>query len=145
TFVTGSEHDTNASGSTSLVQQFQFGSASVHYDRSVAVAGGLGGPTENQTVGGTLRMLLQRDLTVDFSPAYTMTKSIGNAGIDVKALTVVVRAAYQVTPWLSALASYNFFRQRTENSLTAAGLVVNDVDQNRVFLGLQFGYPIRSE
>ena len=88
-------------------------------------------------------MLLERDLTVDFSPTYTMTKSIGHGGIDVRALTVVFRAAYQVTPWLSALASYNFFRQRTDTALTAGGLVVNDVDQNRVFLGLQFGYPIR--
>ena len=146
TFVSGSEDQVSGAGTASLTQRLPFGSAALNYDRSIAVAGGLGGPTENQSVGGVLRVVtLAQGLALDLAPTYTIAKSVGNERIDVKALRLVLRAAYQVTPWLGLLASYNFFQQRTETTTTAAGLTVNDVDQNRVFLGLQFGFPIRRE
>src|SRR5256712_279824 len=40
--------------SASLQQRFQFGSASVEYQRAVATAGGLGGTTNNDSVAGLL-------------------------------------------------------------------------------------------
>jgi len=63
----------------------------------------------------------------------------------VRAFRLVLRANYQITPWMGLLTSYNFFHQRTDTTTTAAGLTVNDVDQNRVFLGLQFGFPIKRD
>ena len=146
TFTTGSENQVSGAGTVSLTQRLAFGSASLSYDRNIAVAGGLGGPTENQSIAGAVRVTtLAQGLALDLAPAYTISKSIGRENIDVKALRVVLRAAYQVTPWLGLLASYNFFQQHTETTVTASGLTVNDVDQNRVFLGLQFGFPIRRD
>ncbi len=146
TFTTGSENQVSGAGTVSLTQRLAFGSASLSYDRSIAVAGGLGGPTENQSIAGAVRVTtLAQGLALDLAPTYTISKSIGRENIDVKALRVVLRAAYQVTPWLGLLASYNFFQQHTETTVTASGLTVNDVDQNRVFLGLQFGFPIRRD
>jgi len=146
TFITGSEDKVSGAGTVSLTQRLAFGSASAFYDRSIAVAGGLGGPTENQSVGGVLRVTtLAQGLTLDLAPTYTTSNSVGQGRIDVNALRVVARANYQVTPWMGLLVSYNFFQQHTESALTATGLTVNDVDQNRVFLGLQFGFPIRKD
>src|SRR5712691_764264 len=146
TFVSGSEDRVSGSGTASLVQRLEFGSASLTYDRSIAVAGGLGGPTENQSVSAALRVTtIARGLTLEFSPSYTTAPSVGSQSIDVRAVRLVLRAAYQITPWMGLLTSYNFFRQRTDTTTTAAGLTVNDVDQNRVFLGLQFGFPIKRD
>jgi len=146
TFTTGSADHVSGAGTVSLTQRLEFGSASLSYDRSIAVAGGLGGPTENQTISGVVRVTtLAQGLSLDLAPAYTISKSIGGDNIDVKALRVVLRAAYQVTPWLGLLASYNFFQQRTENASTTTGLTVSDVDQNRAFVSLQFGFPIRRD
>jgi hypothetical protein len=50
-----------------------------------------------------------------------------------------------VTAWLTAVAAYNFFKQRGGGSTTAGDPGTVDVDQNRVFVGLQFGYPLRFE
>ena len=147
TFTTGGEDQVSGAGTASLTQRLAFGSASLSYDRSIAVAGGLGGPTENQSVAGVVRVTtLAQGLAVDLAPTYTISKSIGTKdNIDVKALRVVLRVAYQVTPWLGLLASYNFFQQRTETASTTTGLTVADVDQNRAFLSLQFGFPIRRD
>jgi len=146
TFISGREDTITASGSATLTQRLSFGSASLSYNRDVAVAGGLGGPTENQVIAGVLRVTtLARGLAVDLAPSYTMSKSVGNEGIDVKSLTVILRAGYQITSWLTGIASYNFFHQRSDTTVTTNGVTVTDVDQNRVFLGLQFGYPIRRD
>ncbi|PYO02297.1 MAG: hypothetical protein DMD91_04630 [Candidatus Rokuibacteriota bacterium] len=146
TFVTGSDNRVSGSGTASLVQRLEFGSASLTYDRSITVAGGLGGPTENQTVGAAVRVTtLVKGLALEFAPSYTTATSVGSEGIDVRAFRLVLRANYQITPWMGLLTSYNFFHQRTDTTTTAAGLTVNDVDQNRVFLGLQFGFPIKRD
>jgi hypothetical protein len=48
------------------------------------------------------------------------------------------------TAWMAALAGYTFHHQRSSSSVTtgAGTVAATDVDQNRVFLGIQFGYPI---
>ena len=48
-----------------------------------------------------------------------------------------LNAAYQVARYISVFGTYTFYRQRNESSSANAA----DVDQNRVFIGLQFGYP----
>jgi hypothetical protein len=47
----------------------------------------------------------------------------------------------EFTPWLAAVAGYRFFQQRSDT--TSTSLLTNDVDQNRVFFGVQFGTPIK--
>jgi hypothetical protein len=46
---------------------------------------------------------------------------------------------------MSLLGGYQFFHQRSDSTTqTAIGTAIaNDADQNRVFFGVQFGYPIR--
>jgi hypothetical protein len=52
-------------------------------------------------------------------------------------------ATYRFTAWVAAVARYQFFRQRTDGViLSRTGQVqAEDADQNRIFVGLQFGYP----
>jgi hypothetical protein len=70
--------------------------------------------------------------------------STGNR-VDVQSFTAALQATYRITPWLSLIGGYQFFRQRSDSAaLTNAGTTIaNDADQNRVFFGVQFGYPIR--
>ena len=46
--------------------------------------------------------------------------------------------------WLAAVASYQFYQQRSDSTVrsSAGRLIAEDADQNRLFVGLQFGYPI---
>ena len=43
------------------------------------------------------------------------------------------------------VAGYQFFHQRSDSTAvtTSGAPFANDADQNRLFVGLQFGYPIR--
>jgi hypothetical protein len=61
-------------------------------------------------------------------------------------LNIGLQASYQLTAWLTALGAYSFFDQRTGAVGTAAAgssAAASHVYQNRIFLGLQFGYPVR--
>jgi hypothetical protein len=42
------------------------------------------------------------------------------------------------------VARYQFFHQRTDSELRdrSGNLIAADADQNRILIGLQFGYPI---
>jgi hypothetical protein len=127
-----------------LTEQFVWGAASLSFTRIVGTAGGLGGTTENTTIGGTVLFAsLVRDLRVELAPRYSIAQSAGGAGgnaIDARSFTLGLRASYQFTPWLAAVAGYRFFHQRSD---TVSTVVANEVDQNRVFFGLQFGVPIK--
>jgi hypothetical protein len=125
----------------SLVQQFRIGTASIQYSRNVSVAGGFGGTTETQTVSGSLVLpTWQRGLILFFSPAYSMAESVDSQQsqrVDVNVFTANVGATYQIARFVGIFGGYQFLRQRTGGSST----LQIDVDQNRVRLGLQFGYP----
>jgi hypothetical protein len=130
-----------------LQQRFSWGSATVQYDQAIGTAGGLGGPTEDQSLGATVQVdRLVRGLVVQFVPRYTRTRGTGNDSIDVDTVSLTLQARYEITRWMAAIAGYTFYLQRSGNTavVTPAGTVTtaNDVDQNRVFVGLQFGYPI---
>ena len=130
-----------------LQQRFTWGSATVQYDHAIGTAGGLGGASENQALGATVQVdRLLRGLVVQFVPRYTRTTSTGGNNIDVDAFTLTLQGRYEITRWMAAIAGYTYYMQRAGSTavVTPAGTVVSagDVDQNRVFVGLQFGYPI---
>lgn len=126
-------------------QRLAFGSVGVFYEGLVGTAGGLGGTTLNQSVGGSVQVTtLLRGLVVDLGPRYSTIDSIHNDSIDVDALTFPLRLRYRFTEWVTGIASYTFYKQRADTTVRANGSsLANDVDQNRVFVGLQFGYPIK--
>jgi len=129
-----------------LQQRFAWGSATAQYDHAVGTAGGLGGTTENQSLGGTVQVdRLMRGLVLQFVPRYTHTTSTIGQNVDVDTFSITLQARYEITRWMAAIAGYTHYMQRSGGSAvtTAAGTIAaNDVDQNRVFVGLQFGYPI---
>jgi hypothetical protein len=130
-----------------LQQRFSWGSATLQYDRAVGTAGGLGGTTENQSVGAIVQVdRLVRGLLLQALPRYTSSTSTGgNANsIDVETFSLTLQARYQITTWMAALAGYTFYLQRSTSTVTtgAGTVTANDIDQNRVFFGVQFGYPI---
>ena len=63
---------------------------------------------------------------------------------DVDTLALNLSARYQIFRHISVIGSYTFVRQRASGGATNTGsnAGTNDVDQNIVTLGLQFGYPI---
>jgi long-subunit fatty acid transport protein len=138
----GGETFLSPSGTASLVQTLQFGTASVQYTRSVSAAGGLGGTTDTQTASGALTLpALWRGLLVVISPTYSIAESVGRrqtAQVDVRALTLNLSVTYQIARFASIFGGYTLLQQRTGGP--SSGQL--DVDQNRVRVGLQFGYPI---
>jgi hypothetical protein len=140
---------TQLAGSTSvspavtarLLQVFQVGTVSLDYTRTVGTAGGLGGTTDTQIFSaGVVLPTWYRGLVVAFTPSYRMATSVSRtqaSQVDVKALTVPLAVSYQLARYTSVFAEYTFFQQRTGSSSS----VRNDVDQNRLRFGVQFGYP----
>jgi len=129
-----------------LRQRMPWGAVGLLYDRSLGTGGGLGGPTENQTIGAFVEVTtLMRGLTIDVGPRYSIVESARGNAIDVESFTFPVTATYRVTPWLAFVGSYIFFHQRSDSVvITSSGTAIaSDVDQNRVWVGVQLGYPIR--
>lgn len=127
-------------------QALSFGSVAAFYDRNIGTAGGLGGTTINQTFGASLDVItLRRGLTLTFAPQYTIVETHLDDRIDVQSLILPVSATYRFNEWFAFVASYQFFRQRSDSTLrTESGdVLARDADQNRIFVGLQFGYPFR--
>jgi hypothetical protein len=126
-------------------QRMWFGAIGASFDREVATAGGLGGVTDNTSVSGRLDVFtLMRGLTLSFQPRYSWVKSAQNNSIDIRSITLPLQATYRLTAWMAAVARYQFYQQRTGTEVrdTAGNLLAADADQNRLFVGLQFGYPI---
>jgi hypothetical protein len=125
-------------------QRVFFGTVGANFDRQVSTAGGLGGTTDNTSFGLSVDVTtLMRGLTLSFAPRYSIVESDDDR-IDIRAMTFPLTATYRLTAWLAAVASYQFYQQRSDSTVrTRAGrLIAEDADQNRVFVGLQFGYPI---
>jgi predicted porin len=127
-------------------QAMPFGAVTAFYNRDIGTAGGLGGTTVNSTFGGSLDYItLRRGLSLTFAPQYTIVETHGSDRIDVRALILPVSATYRFNEWVAAVASYQFFLQRSDSTFrTESGsTLASDADQNRIFVGLQFGYPFR--
>jgi hypothetical protein len=129
----------------SVQSRFAWGSATVQYDQAVGTSGGLGGTTENKSLGAVVQLdRLVRDLVVQAIPRYTRaTSTVGNS-IDIDTFSVTLQGRYQFTRYIAGIAGYTYFLQRSNSAVsTAAGTITaTDVDQNRVYIGVQFGYPI---
>jgi hypothetical protein len=129
-------------------QRTFFGSVRADFDRRIGVAAGIGGPTDNTSVGGRVDVLtLLRGLTLSLGARYAWVKSPDNRDprIDIQTFTLPLTATYRITAWIAAVAGYQFYRQRTGGEPVVnqrTGLVIAEAaDQNRIFVGLQFGYP----
>ena len=142
----GSDSYVTPAVTASYRQALAFGSVSAFYDRNIGTAGGLGGTTINQTVGASLDVIsLRRGLALTFAPQYTMVQTHADDRIDVRSVILPFTAIYRFNEWVAAVASYQFFMQRSDSTLrTESGATLAaDADQNRLFVGLQFGYPFR--
>jgi opacity protein-like surface antigen len=132
----------------SLQQRFSWGSAALQYDHAIGTSGGLGGTTENQSLGAVVQLdRLVRGLIVQVVPRYSRASSTGDTttdNVDVDTFSLTLQGRYEFTRYIAGIAGYTYFMQRSNSTVnTAAGTITaNDVDQNRVFVGLQFGYPI---
>jgi hypothetical protein len=127
-------------------QRVPFGAVGLAYDRSIGTAAGLGGPTDNDQITGYVVVnTLLRGFTIQFLPRYTIVESPHSDRIDIRAFTAALYATYRLTDWLSLVGGYQFFHQRSDSTaVTNLGTpIANDADQNRVFFGVQLGYPIR--
>src|SRR5262245_2569809 len=125
------------SGRIELVQLFRIGSLKVGYDRALTAE--TVGIRDRQLAFATLRLTtLLRGLDLEITPRYSRTDRDIEGGSDkIEALTVNLSARRQVGPRLALTGSYTFFAQRETS--------VEDIDQNRVFLGIQYAYPINFE
>jgi len=130
----------------SYAQRVWFGSVGLSYDRSVGTASGLGGPTDDDIVSGYINVTtLMRGLTVQFLPRYSNIQSPHSDKVDIQSLTLALAASYRITDWVAVIGGYQFFHQRSDSTAVSSnGLAIaNDADQNRLFFGLTFGYPIK--
>ncbi len=88
---------------------------------------------------------LLRGLTVLFLPRYANVQSPNSDRIDIRAFTAALAVTYRLTDWAAVIGGYQFFHQRSDSTeVSSIGLpLANDADQNRLFFGITFGYPIR--
>jgi len=124
----------------SVEQTFKFGSLQFGYERSIAAE--TIGISDSQVLFASLVLpTLLRGLSVELTPRYTIEdtdvsgNTRGSENSSVKTLTLNLRARYQIARNISVIGSYTFFRQRGDRQDT-------DIDQNRVFFGLQYAFPI---
>jgi hypothetical protein len=126
-----------------LSQAFKFGTVEVGYDRSVGAE--TIGLSDRQTVFASLVVPnIIRGLQIQFSPRYnivdqdvgssTSTSTTNNG--TVKSLSVTLQATYLIARNISLIGSYTYYRE------TSSERNVGDLDQNRVFLGVQYAFPI---
>jgi len=121
--------------------RFSFGTLIAYYSRAIGVAGGFGGPTDNQTAAATFTLPLMKDLIVVFNPSWTTAESLSSRQIervDVDLFTMGLGAAYRVNEYTTVFGGYSFLHQRVGRFSTTQTF---DADQNRVKFGVQFGYP----
>jgi hypothetical protein len=128
-------------GSVSIAQRFKYGSASLSYERAVGTGGSFGGVTDNQSIAANLTLdSLLKGFVVTFGPRYTMSDNVqrGNRpNEEVRALNIGLDATYQIARSVALVAAYNYFHEKADLEQGPT----RKIDQNRVFVGIQFGYP----
>ena len=139
--IIGGESVVTPAVAASLVQLFPLGSASLSYTRGINPAGAFGGTNDLETFTATVALTAYRGLVVAATASYNNAKSVSAAQqtnqVDAKTFTAGLSVYYQLNQYVSIFGGYNFLRERTEQ-----GSSINaDVDQNRIRVGLQLGYP----
>ena len=145
--VTDRDTRVTPAASVSVSKEMSWGVISAFYDRAVGTGGGVGGVTDNQSFGANVSVrTLVRNLAIDFGPHYAISRTEGSSrsNADTDTFTFNLSARYQLFRNISLIGSYTFLRQRASGSATNIGgnAGTNDVDQNLVTFGVQFGYPI---
>lgn len=114
---------------------YRWGTVEVAYDRSV-VSDGLG-ISDRQSVLAAVRVLtLLRGLSLELLTRYTLADiERGSSDEDREALSLNARVVYRITPTVSAIGSYTYYMQTSDRREV-------EYDQNRIFVGLQYAYPI---
>jgi opacity protein-like surface antigen len=124
--------------SAGLTQTFKFGYVQAGYNRAVT-AETLGASDTQTFFGSVVVSTLVRGLQLGFTPRYSIVDNDLSdrfrSSSDIKVFTLNLGATYQIARNISVIGSYTFFQQRSDVSNS-------DVDQNRVFLGLQYAFPI---
>jgi len=133
------EQDVRPSVSAWLLQIFKYGSLQVGYDRAVT-AQALGLTDVDSFYAAIVVPTLVRGLQFSFTPRYSILNrdvavSSGEETQRVTTLTLNLRATYDLGRNFSLVGSYNFFRQTDDRG-------TGDIDQNRVFFGVQYAFPI---
>ena len=152
--VTDRDTSITPSVNARITKEMLWGFMGAFYDRSIGTSGGFGGLSDNQTFGANITVTtLVRGLFLDLSPRYSITKTTGasRSNSDIDALTVALNARYQIARYVGLIAGYQLLHQTgSGNRQTGSGNRstsgtsnnANDIDQNRVTFGVQFGYPI---
>jgi hypothetical protein len=123
--------------SARLSQLFKFGALRAGYDRSVTAT--TFGIADRHAIYATLGLSqLVRGLLFEVTPRYTNADLDTPGGSDrkVEVASLNLRATYQLTTSIAVIGSYTFRHQRDSNGVT------DEIDQNRVFLGVQYAFPI---
>ena len=118
-----------------LMQTFKFGLLQLGYDRAVTAE--TIGVTDRQTVFGSLVVpTLVRGLQFEFTPRYTIANPEERGRDTVDTLSLNLSAKYRIVRNISLIGSYTFYHETFDRSRNS------DIDQNRVFFGVQYAYPI---
>ncbi len=124
--------------SANMDRLFRSGSFRVGYSRAVTAE--TVGSADRQTAFANLRLLTPaRGFVIELTPRYThvdrdIDDSLGDdRTIDV--LTVNFRVSYQIARTFSVFGAYTYYHTREDPR-------TREVDQNRVFFGVQYAYPI---
>jgi len=128
----------------SLLQRTSWGSVGFDYSHLVSTTGGLGGTSRNHSIGGLLEVTRWiRGLVLQVAPLVSVVNRV-DGGDDIVSFTLPIQASYRLTQAIALVAGYQFFHQRSDSrTTTSAGTAIAaDADQNRVFVGIQVGYPI---
>jgi len=133
------DNDTSVSPgvTAALTQAFKWGTVSVGYDQAITAE--TVGTTDRKAIfASILAPTLMRGLQLEFTPRYAIADEEnprGGTSDTIKTLTLTLRATYQIARSISVIGSYTFYRQTSDQDR-------NDIDQNRVFLGFQYAFPI---
>jgi hypothetical protein len=131
----GSDTSVTPAVSVGLTQTYKFGFLQLGYDR--AVTADTIGVSDSQIFFGSLVVpTLLRGLQLEFTPRYAIVDPEERGRETVDTLTLNLTAKYRIVRNISVIGSYTFFHQTFDRTRNA------DLDQNRVFLGLQYAYPI---
>jgi len=122
-----------------LSQAFKFGALLVGYDRAVT-AEPLGIADTQSFFAALIVPTLIRGLQFSFTPRYSILDSdvvltTGEQNQRTTTLTLNLRAIYNLGRNFSLVGSYTFFHQTDDRG-------TGDIDQNRVFFGIQYAFPI---
>jgi hypothetical protein len=135
------ETSVTPAGSISLSQRFKYGAVSLSYNRGLGTAGSFGGVTDNQAVAALLTLdSLLKGFSLSIGPRYTKSDTIerrDQPNEETTALNAGIDATYQIARSVALFFSYNYFHERSKSDQSPT----EKIDQNRVFVGIQFGYP----